>query len=254
MALDKEAAFAYRVMVQAEQAWTASFPDAEVYDLGPERDHFGETLPCRRRVVLARNSEIPDMSRMIRARENYADLAGVIEDGKAKTSGPGSRAVSPIMRYKPGAPGHRVALRQVDDVMRNRVLGVVHTETDAYRGGSMTVDDLVRTFGPNSIEIDGVTHLLHHNENGRPVGPEGMIFRERSGSSHRFSLLNITGYRHQVRVATVLVVGASADVTVTKAPPRPRRSKYEVEFRKVGEVKVSKGSFVDRVLTAYLPR
>ena len=195
MSLDKEAAYAYRVMLQAEQSWAESFPDAELYDLGPERGLSEETLPCRRRVVLARNSEIPDMSGMMRARENYAELTGVIEDGKVRRSGPGSRAVSPIMRYEPGAPGHRVTLRQEDDVMRNRVLGVVHTETDAYRGGPMTVDDLVRTFGPNSIEIDGVTHLLHHNENGRSVGPEGMIFRERSGSSHRFSLLNITGCR-----------------------------------------------------------
>lgn len=252
MSLNKEAAFAYRMMCEAEQAWAALFRNAVIYELGPEREHFGETLPCRRRVILTRDPEIPDMNSMIRAREDYAQTTGVIEDGKVKTSGPGSRAASPVMRYEPGAPGNRAPLRQDDDVMRNPVSEVVHTETDAYRGGAMTVDDAVHKFGPTSIKIDGVTHSLRRTKDGRTVGPEGLIFRERSGTSHRLSLLDATGYRRQVRVATVLVVGALPGAGITMSPPRVRRSKYEVEYREVGEVTVGGGD--ERVLIAYLPK
>lgn len=260
MALSNEAAYAYRVMVQAEQAWAAAFRDAELYELGSPREHYGETLPCRRRVILARNSEIPDMGDMLQAREYYADVTGVIEGGKLRTSGRGSRAASPVMRYAPGAPGHRARLLQDDDVMRHPVSDIVHTETDAYRGGPITVDKLLDMIGGKeprqAIEIDGKTHWLHRDETGRAVGPEGLIFRSRSGVAHRLRLLDASGYRRQVRVATILVVGAPADVHVTTEAPRPRRSKYAVEYREVGQVAaVGLGNAgVEHVLTAYLPR
>ena len=256
MALNKEASFGYRRMVEAEQAWAASFRDAEVYEMGPEREHYGERLPCRRRVILARDSEIPDMSGMMAARDYYADVMGVIESGKLKTSGPGSRGASSVMRYAPGAPGNRAPLLQDDDIMRHPVTEVVHTETEAYRGGPKSIDQLLEMIGgkdpARAIEIDGKTHWLYRDEDGRAVGPEGLIFRESSGTAHRLSLRGETGYRHQARVATILVVGARSDVTVSMASSRSRRSKYEVEYRAVGQVTI--GLKDKRELTAYLRR
>ncbi|MCP1168898.1 hypothetical protein NHG85_10240 [Limimaricola sp. ASW11-118] len=259
--MNKEADYAYRVMVQAEHAWAAEFANAgaEVYGLSPPRERYGEELPCRRRVILARNSEIPDMRAMVAARQYYAEVTGILEDGQLQSRGRGSRAVSPIMRYDPDAPGHRVPLCQDDDVMRHPVTEVVHTETDAYRGGPLTIEQLLEMIGGSdpttTIEIDGVIHRLHHDAHGRAVGPEGLIFRQRSGAAHRLSVLDAAGYRRQVRVATVLVVGAPADVHVQAYAPRPRRSKYAVEYRTVGDIAVQcSGSDDERVLTALLPR
>ena len=145
MALNKEASFGYRRMVEAEQAWAASFRDAEVYEMGPEREHYGERLPCRRRVILARDSEIPDMSGMMAARDYYADVMGVIESGKLKTSGPGSRGASSVMRYAPGAPGNRAPLLQDDDIGEYRKVWAI-MQPFRFRTKVSTPDAIARTW------------------------------------------------------------------------------------------------------------
>lgn len=102
-------AYAYRAMVEAEHAWAKQF--GQVYELSPPRDHYGEDLASRRCVVLARGSEIPPMDDMLRARSAFASFLQVLDDdGKPRASGPGSRGLSPVMRFEPGAEGARPAV------------------------------------------------------------------------------------------------------------------------------------------------
>lgn len=73
-----------------------------------------------------------------------------------------------------------------------------------------------------TVTIDRTLHRVEYDAQGRVVAPDGLILREHSGTAHRLSVLDAAGYRRQITVATLLVIGVEEGVTVDQVAPRPR--------------------------------